>query len=324
MPGPNAEKADAQVEGSFTVREMLMRYFTPLCSHVIPALVLTPLMAIAADTPPPVVDADDVPPPAPQSVEHLIDGEPPEADKTIPGHKAVEIAAVPYPTADPALGVGVTLINIIAIRRSPQNTRPITIAGGAMWADSGSWGAGGGVRAPIMDDRVRLVGGGGASHIEYDFFGIGEDAGATGKSVPMIQEGGGGMAGAMFRTWPDFYIGPRVLAGGMRTRLDIPASRIPPELQGLDLDTSDRGYGFGVQGEWDTRDSTFYPTAGWYVKGDVNWMTLDHGLDVPGRDEHVNYGRVNLAANRYWSPWTAGVLAMRASTAWRGEDTPFY
>ena len=239
-------------------------------------------------------------------------------------YKPVEIAAVPYPTSDPTLGVGITALALAAVRRSQQDNRPITIAAAGMVTENGSWGAAGGIRAPLCDDDLRVLAGGGYAHLNTNFYGIGVAAGERGTFVPISQDVAVGLLGALFKVADDLYVGPRVSYNTVTTRVDVSSLSIPPSLQGYDLASEDRTASLGVQAEWDTRDNTFYPSRGWYITGSAVGSELDKGLVLPGAADHVSYYKCSFATNRYWMVTPKSVLAMQVKTDWRSSQTPFY
>ena len=99
---------------------------------------------------------------------------------------SAELVIAPIPFSNPTFGAGLILAPAYIFPLDPQDmlSPPSTVALGAMYSsnDSKAFAAGGNVH--YDEDRHRVSGGIGYFDINYDFFGIGSDAGDQGLSVP--------------------------------------------------------------------------------------------------------------------------------------------
>jgi outer membrane protein assembly factor BamA len=118
--------------------------------------------------------------------------------------------------------------------------------------------------ARLSHDSWRLRGL--ASHIDvnYDFFGIGEDAGTAGRSIPLEQTMDFGVGSVLGRVRPGLYVGGALLA--MSTKVEL-QSEGPPEVPVPPADISRSTLvAPGLQAELDTRDDDYWPTHGSLAK----------------------------------------------------------
>jgi outer membrane protein assembly factor BamA len=77
------------------------------------------------------------------------------------------------------------------------------------------------------------------------------------------------------------------------------------------------GFGLGPAIAWDTRDSRYNPSGGQFVA--VNTMFFPGWMGNP-----YDYSRVDIDLRKYFNPWYKHVIAMQATTSYRGGDVPFY
>ena len=180
--------------------------------------------------------------------------------------KPHEWVIAPIPVVEPNLGAG---LGVVGLYLTPLNKKdeisPKSIfGGGGFYTDSGSWGGAVGGKLFISEDRFRVDGGLGYFDVNYDFFGIGNDAGDRGRSVPLEQKGPGGTVGQLTRISGKWYLGPRYRYLTIDTRIDlsgIPSPEdgpwLPPEIQ---RETSSASVGLQLQRN--TKNYEFNPTTG--------------------------------------------------------------
>ena len=227
---------------------------------------------------------------------------------------ATSFLIVPLPQINPALGNGVTLV-ASAFYSPVQGGRPWVTGIGGMYTSEGDWAAGLAQQADLFQGRLRLLGFGGYGDFNLKFFGIGQAAGATGRSIALDEKGTAFMASALYQTVGSLYIGLKYKYLDLDSALASPLFPNSPIVPKAELNTAISGLGPAF--EFDTRDSQFMPKNGYYVTG--QWLYFNTGI---GSD--FAYNKLNLAANLYHSFGPNTVLAARASTCNASQNAPFY
>jgi hypothetical protein len=167
----------------------------------------------------------------------------------------------PIPFKNSQIGWGLVLM-VGAIHRFDADTtlKPSTGAIGGFYTENKSWGLMAMEMARLSGDSWRLRGFFSHMDVRYDFFGIGEDAGDAGVSVPVGQKMDFGVGTALRRIAPGLYVGTGLL--WMQTTLRL-RDDLPPEIPPLDEDLSQTDLlALGLQAEYDTRDDDYWPTHG--------------------------------------------------------------
>ena len=230
------------------------------------------------------------------------------------GLRDFSFVAVPIPVSNPALGNGLA-VAALGLYKVGDTERPWTSGVGGFYTDSASWAGAALQKAYIAQDRFRVMGAAGLGDFNIDFFGIGERANSRRRSVPIKEQAKGGLFQGLMRVSPNLYGGVHYRLLDVQTTIDLSqtpfADLAVPQAQ-LDVATSMLGLAF----EYDTRDSEYGPTRGWYATS-----TVLRGAKALGGS--FDYTRAELAVNRYQA-LAGGVLAMRASACRSGEDAPFF
>ena len=232
-----------------------------------------------------------------------------------PGVDRVTPIFAPIPFKNTQLGWGLGVL-AGAIHRFDADTtiKPSTGVIGGFYTENDSWGLMAIEAARLAHDTWRLRGL--ASHIDvnYDFFGIGEDAGNAGRSIPLAQTMDFGVGSVLRRVAPGLYVGAALMAMG--TKVDLkssPAAPVPPgDLSRATLVAP------GLQAELDTRDDDYWPTHGSLAK--VKGWFFSDGLGS-SRD-----------FQRYMAGWCwytrfperRIVIATNANLLASAGDVPFY
>lgn len=229
--------------------------------------------------------------------------------------RGLSLVAVPIPISDPAIGNGLA-VAALALYKIAGSERPWTTGAGGLYTDNKSWAAFAGQKAYIDHDKFRVTAGGGGGVFNVDFYGIGPNAGARGRSIPIEQKALGGLAEGLMRVAPHVYAGFEYRLIDMRTSIDL--SQIPfPDLQIPDRELRSKTSALGLAGEYDTRDSEYQPTRGLY--GTAMWLQASEKL---GGD--FDYYRTEVTVNGYHRVGEKGVIAWRASVCAVGDEAPFY
>ena len=194
-------------------------------------------------------------------------GESPVTDRvstrpTSPTAKArgAEFVVAPIPIVNPTLdnGLAVAVGELYTIDRGSP---PSSTMGMGFYTSNDSWGAGLAQLLHLDDDRYRALVAGAYFDVNFDFFGIGSDAGDEGESVPLNQTGYGGMVDFRVHMGRNWYAGPRYRFGRTRASADLTNSSVTVPAADLDLRTAS----LGPHVERDTRSDEFYPRSGtWF------------------------------------------------------------
>ncbi len=230
---------------------------------------------------------------------------------------SAEWVIAPIPFANPTIGTGLVLAlgYIFPIDPDDLQSPPTTVGLGAMYSNNASKAIGLGGSAYWDEDRNRLSGGIGYYDVNYDFFGIGNEAGDRGFSIPLRQRGKA-LQIEYLRLWrDDTYFGGRYEFTEARTSLDVDFPDWWPEI--LPTEYRSTTGALGLVAERDTRDSTFYPTAGILLETSVDFYGSIWGSDF-------TYQAYEAAYNCYRSLDEQTVLASRAYARQVGGDVPFY
>jgi hypothetical protein len=223
----------------------------------------------------------------------------------------------PIPLKNTQLGWGLGVM-AGAIHRFDADTtvKPSTGVIGGFYTENDSWGLLAVEMARLAHDSWRLRGLASHCDINYDFFGIGEDAGNAGRSIPLNQTLDFGVAAVLRRVSTGFYLGGALMA--MSTKVELQSGGAP----GVPLPPGDSPRATlvapGIQGELDTRDDDYWPTRGSLAKL-KGWFFTD------GLGSTRNF-------QRYMGGWTwythlptrRLVIAGNANLSAASGDVPFY
>ena len=230
------------------------------------------------------------------------------------------LVGVPIPFSNPAIGTGLALVGAYMYRLNPEDTEtPSSFTGvGGFYSDNDSWGAGIAQRFYLKEDRMRLLLGALTTKINYDFFGIGNDAGEEGRSVPLTQEADGVSATFEYRVAGDMFVGLRLGVADIVTSVKFGGNlpMLPPEFQGFELASTTRLENAGLILRLDGRDHVYTPSEGSLINLNLSSRKVT-GL-LPAR-----YKKYRFDYNRYRSLENA-VLAYRVSACYTGKGGPFY
>jgi hypothetical protein len=171
----------------------------------------------------------------------------------------------PIPFKNTQLGWGLGLM-AGAIHRFDADTtiKPSTGVIGGFYTENDSWGLLALEMARLSHDAWRLRGLASHCEVKYDYFGIGEDAGNAGRSIPIDQTMDFAVGSVLRRVSRGVYVGAALL--WMGTKVD-PQEASSPEVPVLPTDRSQTTLvAPGLQAELDTRDDDYWPTHGSLAK----------------------------------------------------------
>jgi hypothetical protein len=242
------------------------------------------------------------------------DQQPAEAPCT--GACRITPLVAPVPFKNTQVGWGLVLLVGAIHRFEPDTTiKPSTGAVGGFYTENHSWGLMAMEMARLRHDALRVRGLVSHFDVRYDFFGIGEDAGSAGLSVPLEQTMDFAVGSAVGRIAPAIYAGAALM--WMQTTAEL---REPPPagLAALNDLARTELLAPGIQGEYDTRNDDYWPTRGSVAKL-KSWF-ISTGLGS-SRDFQRYMGG--------WSLYTKLrseqiVLATNLAAAAATGDAPFY
>jgi hypothetical protein len=222
----------------------------------------------------------------------------------------------PLPFHNSQIGWGVAVMVGLIHRFDPDTTiKPSTGAVTGLVSENGSWGVMALELARLGHDAWRARGLVGHMELQYDFYGIGIDAGEAGVSIPIEQTMTLASGAVLRRVVPGLYLGPSIL--WMQTTVT------PDEVEPLDLpDLPDQAEAHlvapGLLGEYDTRNSDYWPDHGSLVQLKASFFSTTSG-------ESGTFQRYTGA----WS-WYHGlrgprlVLVTNLNACGAPGDAPFY
>lgn len=228
-----------------------------------------------------------------------------------------EIVVAPFPLSNPAIGTGVVVVGgyLFPLRRSDEISPNSLIGGGGFYTNNGSRAWGAGTKLYLKQDRFRITMAYGQAQLHYDLYGIGNDAGNLGSSVPVDQGGKALLLEPLVRLKGKLFLGPRYQWRSLNAVLT--GKNLPPglDIPSAELKSTTSALGFHIQ--HDLRDNQFYPKSGTLadVVGDFFQGTL--GSDF-------TYQSYTFAFNKYSGISPRQVLAFRVFGCVTAGRVPFY
>ncbi len=184
------------------------------------------------------------------------------------------------------------------------------------YSQNNSWAAALIAKLFVDEDHYRITAAVLRGQFNYDFSGVGVDAGTSGQSIPLEQKMTGGMFESLFQIIPGFYVGPKYIGSKMNFGVESGSYfdshfRIP----GNEVNTTFSG--LGLHAQWDTRDSQFFPRKGSLADVDVSFHD-------PAVGDSFSYQVYTASYNRYISLADNQVLALRGMAQFESGNVPFY
>ncbi|MEM8884185.1 MAG: BamA/TamA family outer membrane protein [Planctomycetota bacterium] len=237
-------------------------------------------------------------------------------DQKKPKKKRSQFLFAPVPGRNPTIGWNLAL-GVGWLHRydeEDQSSPPSTLGVAGMYSENDSSALFVFYRGYLKRDKWRVAFGAGTAKINYDFFGIGNEGGNAGISIPFRTEFVGGKVGILRRIRGDVFLGLNYLYGDVRTKVRSSAT-LPPGLRPPAFDAVSSAPGIKVV--WDTRDDTFYPFEGTFLESDVSFFTS-------GLGSTFDYQSYRIAYNSYESLDEQTVLAWRLYGQFTSGEAPFY
>lgn len=165
--------------------------------------------------------------------------------------------AFPIPISNPTLGTGL-VGGVIYNRRLGGSKLPSSFGAAAFWTSSDSYGIGFSARTHLNKDKLRVNGMFGVATLNWDFFGVGNDAGRSSQSVALEQDAGFLSLESLFRLHEHIYLGPQYRILDVDSKVDL--SSLPGGFPNPEVDAVTAS--LGVHFKWATQDNEFSATRG--------------------------------------------------------------
>jgi hypothetical protein len=120
-----------------------------------------------------------------------------------------EFAFAPIPLINPSIGNGIGAAVLYVRPLGSSDTPPSTFGVGGFGTGTGSWTLGLGTKLYLRNDLFRITIGGGGGTLNYNFFGIGNNAGNQGLAIPLSQRSRAFLIEPTVRIVRKWYAGPR-------------------------------------------------------------------------------------------------------------------
>jgi Omp85 superfamily domain len=230
-----------------------------------------------------------------------------------------EWVAAPVPFINPLLGLGLAG-GVAYIYHPPDADKalpPWMTGVGMFYSENKSWGVVLGHRMNLRQDTWRILGLLGYGEINYDFYGIGDEAGKNDQAVSLAQTAKGGTVEGLIRMREHFYGGLNYTGSQVTTR--ITDTGLPPWINdiitGGQLKSTLSTPALRLQ--WDSRDDTFLPAAGWLIDGELAVSDEAFGSDF-------NYQALTLTVKHYWRLSERQTMAAYGYGRFAFGDIPFF
>jgi hemolysin activation/secretion protein len=231
--------------------------------------------------------------------------------------KRGEIVVAPFPLSNPAIGSGVVVVGgyLFPPRKADQISPSSLIGGGGFYTNNGSWAWGVGAKLYLRQDRFRLTLAYGRAQLHYDLYGIGNDAGSLGLSVPVDQGGKALLLESLVRLKGKIFLGPRYQWRSLNAELT--GKNIPPDIHIDRAELKSKTSAIGFHFQRDLRDNQFYPKAGTLADAVGDFFQGTLGSDF-------SYQSYIFAFNKYSGISPRQVLAFRIFGCATSGRVPFY
>lgn len=222
----------------------------------------------------------------------------------------------PIPFKNTQVGWGLVLMAGAIHRLDPDTSyKPSTGAVCGFYTENKSWGVMAVEVARFSRDRWRARGVVSHMDVNYDFYGIGEDAGTAGRALGINQRMDFVVGSGLRRVTHGLYAGAAIM--WLKTKA-LPQVEIPPDLPASPDDFGDATLvAPGLQAELDTRDDDYWPSHGSLAK-------LKGWFYASGLGSSRDFQRYVF----FWSWYTRLrdrlVLATNLNALSAAGDAPFY
>ena len=268
----------------------------------------------------------------PQAAPSVQPNGPPLNSETAGQDKKGSWLFAPIPISSPAIGSGLAwaVARVFPMDKKDEISPPSTVGIGGVLTNNGSRAFVIGGRLYLKQDKFRFTAALGTANVNLHIYGIGKVAGDQGTFVPLNTAGQGLIGEAFYGVKKGLFIGLRGQYRNFRLSLDqeeLDSSDVtgqpPDQVAGVVAQIGDQllrqqTVSLGPRFQWDSRNSTFYPTQGVFL--DVNADFFGEGLG-----SKWSYQYYKIAFNKYTALSQHQVLAFRGmGCAAAGERIPIY
>jgi hypothetical protein len=240
---------------------------------------------------------------------------PGETDAAAPRKQGLEWVFAPMPMINPTLDNGLAgVVGVLYhVGHSKVRSPPSVTFVSGFKTSNGSWAVAVAEQLHLFDDRLRVNAAAAHLDLNLDFYGIGSEAGAAGRSIELNHLGYGVVTEALIKVRGPWYAGGRYRISDTTVTPNLSDSPVPlPE-----VDFTLRTALLGPHVEYDSRNNPFYPRHGQLFDG----MALFAGSAVGGVRTYQSYA---FAYSSYRSLGPTQVLAAKANTCFTSGNVPFY
>lgn len=226
-----------------------------------------------------------------------------------PGLRNGSFVLAPVPFHNPALDSGLALGGAYLFESDAESDTSAVGAGGFR-SLNGSRGLAAGFNLNLDSNRWKTTFLLGDLDLNYDLF-------VGGVPVPLNQSARGVSAKVLYGVAPDLWFGA-ALAYAKSTIQGDGGAILPPSLTpDIDLELLKAS----LNGEFDRRDDSFYPTSGLLASGDLSFGAIPDGIfHGYGR----NYVKGVAKISRYSTVFGDGVFAWQAVGCAVSDEAPFF
>lgn len=239
--------------------------------------------------------------------------------------KRGEFVIAPIPVINPTLENGLALgVGYLYHLNKDDLTSPPSITGvGGFRTSNGSRGFAFLQKFVLKQNKYRLLLVGGRADVNYNFFGIGAEAGNAGRSIPVEQSGKGFLIDGSMRLFSKWYVGVHYFL--IKSQIGVDRSHVVPSSQTAiargpqipELELNLRTAGLGPSVEYDSRSDSFYPRLGSQFRFQMSF----HNKSLGGR---LNYETYQASFNKFFSLSSRQVIAVHAAGCYAAGAVPFY
>jgi outer membrane protein assembly factor BamA len=233
------------------------------------------------------------------------------------GKKRGEFVIAPLPSRSPLVGWTIALpaMYIYKPKSTVEDDKPWVSGLAGFYTENESYGGGLFHKMSIGGDSWRLLGALFSAQINYDYYGIG---GSDESSIPIRQTVSLGLAEALREVFFDkFFLGLKTVYSQTEASTTIPTDVILPGSDPIELASDYALFSIAPRLQYDTRDSEFYPTTGFFIDGTVGLSSENLGSDN-------TFQKYTAKVNHYRPIRSFGVLASRLVFEYVGGDVPFF
>ena len=225
------------------------------------------------------------------------------------------LVVAPLPISSPALGAGVVpvLAYIFPISSGDKISPPSIVGAAGLVTDNGTRALALGGELYFKQNTYRTTAIYARGNLNYNLYGLG--SGDSQPKLPLQQTGQVLLGEFLFRTFQNFFLGPRFFWGSSLITLrsnDVGTIQVPPD---LGLRTALTALGFRLNR--DTRANRFYPTTGTSLDFTADFFSQSLG-------SKYSFQSYKLTFNKYWSLTPNQVLASGSFACVTGGEPPFY